>query len=126
VDPKALNLSPVLEMPIHNIVSNLVYAASGHEVKTVVVAGKVLVRDGVVLTANEDAVRAEAQARAEMVAQNASADPVHKGMALMEEMEAGWLKRPGTEPRCHIVGLTPVGSASHGAPTSAPDGVQLG
>jgi 5-methylthioadenosine/S-adenosylhomocysteine deaminase len=46
VDLTALNLSPVLEAPIRNIVPNLVYAGSGHEVKTVIVAGKILVRRG--------------------------------------------------------------------------------
>ncbi len=51
VDLTELNLSPVLEIPIRNIVPNLVYAGSGHEVKTVIVAGKVLVRDGEVLSA---------------------------------------------------------------------------
>jgi 5-methylthioadenosine/S-adenosylhomocysteine deaminase len=60
---------------------NLVYAASGHEVKTVMVAGRVLVRDGQVLTADE------AQAQAEAVAQRVATDPVHKGMALLEAME---------------------------------------
>ena len=91
VDLTALNLSPVLEAPIRNIVPNLVYAASGHEVKTVMVAGKVLVRDGVVLTADEEAVRAEAQAEAEAIGRRVAADPVHKGMALLDAMETGRL-----------------------------------
>jgi 5-methylthioadenosine/S-adenosylhomocysteine deaminase len=91
VDLKALNLSPVLARPIRNIVPNLVYAASGHEVKTVMVAGKVLVSDGVVLTADEEAVRAEAQIQAEEVALRVAGDPVHKGMTLLEAMEAGRL-----------------------------------
>ena len=43
------------------------------------VAGKVLVRDGEVLTADEAAVRAEAQVQAEAVAQRVAADPAHKG-----------------------------------------------
>lgn len=86
-----LYLLPVLEALIRNILPNLVYAASGHEVKTVMVAGRVLVRDGVVLTADEDAVRAEAQAEAAAVAERVAADPVHKGMALLEAMEAGRL-----------------------------------
>ena len=63
VDLTALNLSPVLMEPIRNIVPDLVYAASGHEVKTVVVAGKVLVRDGEVLAADEDAFRGEGRSR---------------------------------------------------------------
>jgi 5-methylthioadenosine/S-adenosylhomocysteine deaminase len=100
VDLTALNLSPVLEAPIRNIVPNLVYAAceasrgewdSGHEVKTVMVAGRVLVRDGVVLTADEDAIRAEAQIQAEALAWRVAADPVHKGMALLDAMETGRL-----------------------------------
>ena len=45
LDLKALNLSPLLETPIRNIVPNLVYAATGREVMTVMVAGKILVRD---------------------------------------------------------------------------------
>jgi 5-methylthioadenosine/S-adenosylhomocysteine deaminase len=96
VDLTKLNLSPVLETPVRNIVPNLVYAGSGHEVKTVMVAGKVLVRnaDGVraeVLVADEAAVRAEAQAQAEEVARRVAADPVHKGMALLETMKVGHL-----------------------------------
>jgi len=91
VDLSALNLSPVLEAPVRNIVPNLVYAASGREVKMVMVAGKILMRDGEVLTADEEAVRAEAQAQAEAVAQCVAADPVHKGMTLLEVMEAGRL-----------------------------------
>jgi 5-methylthioadenosine/S-adenosylhomocysteine deaminase len=91
VDLKSLNLSPVLAAPSRNIVPNLVYTASDHQVKTVMVAGKILVRDGEVLTADEGAVRAEAQMQAEALAQRVTADPVHKGMALMEAMEVGWL-----------------------------------
>jgi 5-methylthioadenosine/S-adenosylhomocysteine deaminase len=91
VDLTALNLSPVLEAPIRNIVPNLVYAASGHEVKTVMVAGQVLVRDGIVLTADEEAVRAEAQSQAEALAERVAADPVHREMALLDAMEASQL-----------------------------------
>ncbi|MBL7161975.1 MAG: amidohydrolase family protein [Anaerolineales bacterium] len=91
VDLNAPNLSPVLDAPIRNIVPNLVYAASGYEVKTVMVAGRILVRDGQVLTADETAVRAEAQSQAEAAAQRVAADPVHKDMALLAAMQAGQL-----------------------------------
>jgi len=50
------------------------------------VAGKVLVRDRVVLTADEDAIRAEARMQAEEVARRVAADPVHKSMAPLEAM----------------------------------------
>jgi 5-methylthioadenosine/S-adenosylhomocysteine deaminase len=91
VDLTALNLAPVLEAPVRNIVPNLVYAGTGHEVKTVIVAGRILVRNGQVLTVDEAAVRAEAQVQAEAIARRVAADPVHKGMALLEAMEKGQL-----------------------------------
>ena len=55
------------------------------------VAGNILARDGAVLTADERAVRAEAQMRVETLAEPVVADPVHKRMALFRVMEAGWL-----------------------------------
>lgn len=91
VDLTAPNLSPVMEAPVRTIVPNLVYAASGHEVQMVIVAGRVVVADGRVLTADEDAIRAEAQAQAEALARRVAADPVHREMALMRAMAAGQL-----------------------------------
>ncbi len=91
VDLTAPNLTPVLTSPVRNIVPNLVYAASGHEVVMVMVAGKVLVRDGEVLTADEAAIRAEAQTEAEQIASHVAADPVHEDMALLDAMRAGQL-----------------------------------
>jgi 5-methylthioadenosine/S-adenosylhomocysteine deaminase len=91
VDLRAPNLSPVLQAPVRNIVPNLVYAASGREVTTVMVAGRILVRNGQVLTADEAAVRAEAQVQAEALSQRVAADPAHKGMDLLAAMEAGAL-----------------------------------
>jgi 5-methylthioadenosine/S-adenosylhomocysteine deaminase len=76
---------------VRNIVPNLVYAGSGHEVRDVVVAGRFLVRGGQVLTADEGAIRAEAQAQAEALARRVAADPVHRDMALMQAMAAGQL-----------------------------------
>jgi 5-methylthioadenosine/S-adenosylhomocysteine deaminase len=86
VDLAVPNLSPVLIDPIRNIIPNLVYAGSGHEVKTVMVAGQVIVRDYQVLTVDEAALRAEAQAQAAEVARRVAADPVHNEMALLKAM----------------------------------------
>jgi 5-methylthioadenosine/S-adenosylhomocysteine deaminase len=72
-------------------VPNLVYAASGHEVVMVTVAGQVLVCDGEVLTADEAAIRDEVQVQAEALERRVAADPVHKGMALLEAMKVGYL-----------------------------------
>lgn len=91
VDLRAPNLSPVLTSPVRNIVPNLVYAGSGHEVATVIVAGRVLVCDGRVLTVDETAVRDAAQVEADKIARRVAADPVHAGMALLEPMAKGQL-----------------------------------
>ena len=91
VDLGAPNLSPVMETPVRNIVPNLVYAASGHEVKTVMVAGQILMLDRQALTLDEQAIVAEAQEQAGAVAQRVAADPVHRDMALLAAMEAGRL-----------------------------------
>jgi len=91
VDLGVPNLSPVLDAPVRNIVPNLVYAASGHEVKTVMVAGQVLMRDRQVLTLDEDAILDKAQIQAGAIARRVVADPVHRGMALLAAMEAGQL-----------------------------------
>lgn len=91
VDLTSPNLTPVLSDPIRNIVPNLVYAGSGHEVKTVMVAGRIVVRDHIVTTMDETAIRAEAQARAEAIAGKVAADPVHRDLSLLAAMEAGQL-----------------------------------
>jgi len=91
VDLSAPNLTPVLDAPIRTIVPNLVYAASGHEVQTVMVGGRILMRERQVLTMDEAEVQAEAQRQAETVAQSVAADPLHKTMALLTAMESGKL-----------------------------------
>ena len=91
VDLTAPNLTPVLEAPIRNIVPNLVYAATGREVKTVLVAGRVLVQNGEVLGVDETAVRAAAQAQSAALAQRVASDPVHRDMILLDAMAAGQL-----------------------------------
>ncbi|MBC8506847.1 MAG: amidohydrolase family protein [Anaerolineales bacterium] len=91
IDLSAPNLTPAMDTPIRTIVPNLVYAGSGHEVKTVMVAGQILMRDRQVLTMDETVVQAEAQRQAEAVSLRVAADPVHKKMALLTAMEAGQL-----------------------------------
>lgn len=91
VDLTEPNLLPILEAPIRTIVPNLVYAATGREVRTVIVAGRVLMRDGVMQTLDAAAIRAEAQAAAQEVARQVAADPVHREMALLRPMAAGQL-----------------------------------
>jgi 5-methylthioadenosine/S-adenosylhomocysteine deaminase len=91
VNLAALNLTPLLTAPIRNIVPNLVYAASGQEVDLVMVAGRILQRDGCLLVADERAVREEAQAMAAELAAAVTRDPIHHELALLDAMEKGWL-----------------------------------
>jgi len=91
VDLRSPRLSPVIEAPIRNIAPNLVYAGSGAEVRTVMVAGRILVQDGRVLAVDQATIRAEAQRQATALAQRVAADPLHTGMTLLSAMRAGQL-----------------------------------
>ncbi|MBS3030738.1 MAG: amidohydrolase family protein (plasmid) [Dolichospermum sp. DET50] len=91
IDLSTPNLSPTLLNPIRNLVPNFVYAASGHEVKSVMVAGKLLLEDYQVLTVDESAIIAEAQLQAQQISQCVASDPIHKKMVLMEAMARGQL-----------------------------------
>ena len=91
VDLNEPNLVPTLEEPIRTIVPNLVYAGTGREVTTVIVAGRILVRDRQMLTLEPEAIVAEAQAQSKAVAERVSADPVHDEMVLLKAMAAGQL-----------------------------------
>jgi 5-methylthioadenosine/S-adenosylhomocysteine deaminase len=91
VDLLTPNLSPVLTGPVRTIIPNLVYAATGTEVKTVIVAGRVLMRDRKVLSFDEQSVLAEAQDQAEQLARRVSADPAHRDLALLAAMQDGSL-----------------------------------
>jgi 5-methylthioadenosine/S-adenosylhomocysteine deaminase len=60
--------------PIHNPVSAIVYSALGHEVSTVIIDGRFVMRDGVVTTVNEAAVRRQAQISADDLTRRAGSD----------------------------------------------------
>jgi 5-methylthioadenosine/S-adenosylhomocysteine deaminase len=67
-DLVVLGLGEARLQPMYDAVSHLVYAAKGADVRHVVVEGRVLMRDRVVLTLDERAVLAEARAlRAQVV-----------------------------------------------------------
>ena len=57
--------------PLHDPVSALVYSALGHETSLVVIDGRIVLRDGRVLTVDEAAVRAEAQGAAAALTERA-------------------------------------------------------
>lgn len=47
--------------PIHNIVSHIVYAASGSDVSTTIIDGKIVMQDRKLVTLNEDEILKNAQ-----------------------------------------------------------------
>ena len=63
--------------PLYDLISHLVYVADEQDVVTVIVDGKVLMREGEVLTVDVERVRAEAAALAERI----RASVVEKGAA---------------------------------------------
>ncbi len=87
VNLSELNLSPIILAPIRNIVPNLVYAATGHEVDTVIVAGRILMRGRRVLSFSEDLIRAEAQAAADELHSAVLKDHTHDSLALVQAMK---------------------------------------
>ena len=91
VDLTEPNLLPVLEEPVRTIVPNLVYAGTGREVRTVMIDGQIVMRDGVILTVDDEAIRKDAQMEAEKVARRVAADPDHQGLALLKPMALGQL-----------------------------------
>jgi 5-methylthioadenosine/S-adenosylhomocysteine deaminase len=67
-----VSLSDLHFTPLYDVISHLVYVADEQDVETVVVDGKVLMRDGKVLSVDEARVRSQAEAiaariRAEVV-----------------------------------------------------------
>lgn len=89
IDITEANLVPTLDGPIRTLVPNLIFAATGREVVHNMVDGKFVMRNREVLTADERAIRENAQLEGERVAAKVAADPVHTGMKLLEAMEAG-------------------------------------
>jgi 5-methylthioadenosine/S-adenosylhomocysteine deaminase len=86
IDLTEPNLLPVLDEPIRTIVPNLVYAGTGREVRTVMVDGQILLRDGVVQTVDDQTIREQAQLEAQKVARRVAADPLHRELALLIPM----------------------------------------
>jgi 5-methylthioadenosine/S-adenosylhomocysteine deaminase len=91
VDVGAANMLPIIDEPVRTLVPNLIYAGTGKEVETMVVAGRVVMRDREVLTFSESEVCAEAQRQAELIGKRVARDPLHRELSLLGAMQAGQL-----------------------------------
>lgn len=72
IDLNKPTMMPVYTHPMRNIVPNLVYSARGEEVALVAVDGKVIYRDGVILTIDAAECLAEARQYPEQIGQQAA------------------------------------------------------
>ncbi len=91
VDVDTPNMLPIIDEPIRTLVPNLIYAGTGKEVQTMVVAGRIVMRDREILTLVESEVRAEAQHQAQLIGERVARDPLHRDLSLLSAMQAGQL-----------------------------------
>jgi len=91
VDVDTPNILPIIDAPIRTLVPNMIYAGTGKEVQTMVVAGRIVMRDREMLTLSESEVRSEAQQQAALIGQRVDADPLHRDLSLLSAMQAGQL-----------------------------------
>ena len=75
VDLLQPTLTPILDHPIRNIVPNLVYAARGNEVETVIIDGRVIVENFRIVTVDEREAVLNANACASKICKELAEDP---------------------------------------------------
>lgn len=91
VNLKVPHLSPILSVPVRNIVPNLVYCARGDEIDTVIVDGKILMEERKLLTIDEEKVMNEAQEAAQRMAEQPEVEHAFNGLSLFNAMKEGLL-----------------------------------
>lgn len=85
------HLVPLLQKPIRNIIPNIVLHATGSEVSTVIVDGKIIMEDREIKTIDERTVLKEAQSAAERLAERAEKDFIDADSTLVRLMKSGSL-----------------------------------
>jgi 5-methylthioadenosine/S-adenosylhomocysteine deaminase len=75
VDLKAPQLSPIITHPRCNIIPNLVYAARGCEVETVIIDGKLIMEQRRLTTVHEEKIVESAQNHANSIFDHMASDP---------------------------------------------------
>jgi len=91
VDLETTGLAPTVREPFHTAVPNLVYAATGGEVRDVFVDGEPIVRAGAFVDADPEAAIGEANERAERVFAEAADGWRAAGSELIDAVEDGRL-----------------------------------
>jgi len=88
---KAPHMTPIISRPVRNIAPNIVYSARGDEVEAAIIDGKVVMKEGRVLTMDEEQVIAEAQRAAEIITSRAAEEFMAAGSLLTEAVKKGLL-----------------------------------
>lgn len=91
IDLNQPTLCPFIADPVRNIIPNLVYAARGNEVQTVIIDGKVVMEDWKIKTINEDKVLSDAQRAANELSKRASKKKDRLYKPLLQMQENGYL-----------------------------------
>jgi 5-methylthioadenosine/S-adenosylhomocysteine deaminase len=91
-----VDMDDLNQLPLYNVYSQLVYATKAADVRTVVVEGRVLMRDRRLLTLDEEAIKREARAWRERIARSLA--PAAAAPALPPDAPAGPKPRPARKP----------------------------
>jgi 5-methylthioadenosine/S-adenosylhomocysteine deaminase len=91
IDLRDVGIAPTVDAPFHTAIPNLVYAATGREVETVLIDGEVVVQEKEFISADVDAVVDESEKRAERVFEEAAEDWRAADSELVARVEEGWL-----------------------------------
>lgn len=91
VDLNVPHLSPTLFDPVRNLIPNLVYSATGQEIKHVMVAGRMLMEDYKVTCMDEQATLEQAREQGLNLDRRVKADPSHRDLVLLDAMNQGKL-----------------------------------
>jgi len=91
LDLKAPHMTPIITTPVRNIAPNIVYSARGDEVEMVIIDGKVVVEDRLVLTMDEGRILEEAQKAADEITTNAVEDYMAADSLLARAAKKGLL-----------------------------------
>lgn len=69
IDLSEPHMNPIYEVPIRNLVPNLVYSARGHEVESVMIDGKFVIEERKLLTGDEKAIIQDVNSAAKVISE---------------------------------------------------------
>lgn len=90
IDLSYPHLNPIYTAPVRNLIPNLVYSARGHEVEMVMVNGRIIVEDHVLLTEDEKSVIARANKAADRIGSTLAQSPWSADLPLAKLTSEGY------------------------------------